>query len=431
MKLHIENIGKIRQADLEFKGLTVIVGDNNTGKSTVGKVLATLFTVLPTIDERVKNARMDYVFDDAFVRYAYRFRAMDSTVFSQCFDNDTLVESAFCDQMTKAWIAANSWFNLDSSSDKVSDEDLANIKDAAHKAFSRLIECRKIPYGQLANAEVGKGFGRYFYGNVRSAGSESSCIRLTVSGQINEIIWSPLPECTLPVKLTHRGWFLGSPLLLNEMSSSGPFPPMDQERMHEPLLQRVRMVREVNSVAQAIVRDKVRPIESRLETILQGQMYYSQEEDELMIRGAGYKKPLSVKSLSMGLKAFAVLRWLLEKDVLREHDVLVLDEPENHLHPRWQLFYAELIVQLQECFGLTVLLTTHSPYFLESIQLFARKYQVADRLSVYQPECDADGFLAAVSDAVTDDAELYRRFTAPLRDLDVLRAELSVSQQGT
>ena len=39
MKLSINNFAKIKQADIIIDGITVIAGENNTGKSTVGKVL--------------------------------------------------------------------------------------------------------------------------------------------------------------------------------------------------------------------------------------------------------------------------------------------------------------------------------------------------------------------------------------------------------
>ena len=39
MKLHLKNNGKIKEADVEIGGLTVLAGENDTGKSTVGKVL--------------------------------------------------------------------------------------------------------------------------------------------------------------------------------------------------------------------------------------------------------------------------------------------------------------------------------------------------------------------------------------------------------
>ena len=39
MFLSIKNTGKISSAEIEISGITVMAGINNTGKSTVGKVL--------------------------------------------------------------------------------------------------------------------------------------------------------------------------------------------------------------------------------------------------------------------------------------------------------------------------------------------------------------------------------------------------------
>ena len=44
MKLSIKNVGKLKEADVEINGITVIAGENNTGKSTVGKVLWSIFS---------------------------------------------------------------------------------------------------------------------------------------------------------------------------------------------------------------------------------------------------------------------------------------------------------------------------------------------------------------------------------------------------
>ena len=33
MKIFLKNIGKLKSADVEIKGITIIAGENNTGKS--------------------------------------------------------------------------------------------------------------------------------------------------------------------------------------------------------------------------------------------------------------------------------------------------------------------------------------------------------------------------------------------------------------
>ena len=43
MKININNIGIIEEASLKINGLTVITGYNNSGKTTVGKVVYSLF----------------------------------------------------------------------------------------------------------------------------------------------------------------------------------------------------------------------------------------------------------------------------------------------------------------------------------------------------------------------------------------------------
>ena len=58
MELSIRDFAKIKQADIVIDGITVIAGENNTGKSTVGKILFSLFNSLSDIEEKIFNERM-------------------------------------------------------------------------------------------------------------------------------------------------------------------------------------------------------------------------------------------------------------------------------------------------------------------------------------------------------------------------------------
>ena len=55
MKLSLRNIGKLREADVEISGITVIAGENNTGKSTVGKALFSVFNGFYDVKRRIKE----------------------------------------------------------------------------------------------------------------------------------------------------------------------------------------------------------------------------------------------------------------------------------------------------------------------------------------------------------------------------------------
>jgi hypothetical protein len=62
---------------------------------------------------------------------------------------------------------------------------------------------------------------------------------------------------------------------------------------------------------------------------------------------------------------------LLVRHALFRHDILIIEEPESHLHPASQRKIAEAIVQLVHS-GVNVVVTTHSDYFVSQIGNFIR-----------------------------------------------------------
>lgn len=99
---------------------------------------------------------------------------------------------------------------------------------------------------------------------------------------------------------------------------------------------------------------------------------------------------------------------LLEKGCLKNKDVVILDEPEIHLHPQWQIAYAELIVLLQKQFDLSVVVTTYSPYFVDALNLFSCKYGTDNKVNYYLSSNEGD---AVTMQLVTDEIDLiYKKW---------------------
>ena len=61
MKLCLKNIGKIKSACVDINGITVIAGNNDTGKSTIGKALFAIFNSLYRSDEKIVTDRADSI----------------------------------------------------------------------------------------------------------------------------------------------------------------------------------------------------------------------------------------------------------------------------------------------------------------------------------------------------------------------------------
>ena len=120
------------------------------------------------------------------------------------------------------------------------------------------------------------------------------------------------------------------------------------------------------------------------------------------------------------------MKRLLENGALHEKGVLILDEPEIHLHPQWQLYYAEILVLLQKAFNLTILLTTHSPFFMDAIEIYTHKHGISDKTRYYLSETlDREVGFRDVSGKID---EIYEKMANPLQILENLRAELRMGR---
>ncbi len=170
------------------------------------------------------------------------------------------------------------------------------------------------------------------------------------------------------------------------------------------------------AIEQILAEKKLKNVLALLNTVCEGELSF---QNTITYRLGKTGKSLDIKNLSTGLKSFAILKTLLLNGSLSLGSVLILDEPEIHLHPEWQLVYAELIVLLQKEFKLTILLTTHSPYFLRALEVYAGKYAIADKCNYYFAK--NEGQEAMIYDVTEDKSEVFRKLSRPLQELENLR----------
>lgn len=84
---------------------------------------------------------------------------------------------------------------------------------------------------------------------------------------------------------------------------------------------------------------------------------------DIFFKTSKYKFPLDVSASSVkDLAAF----FLYTKFIAKNNDLIILEEPEINLHPKAQINLAKFIARLINN-GLYVVVTTHSPYFLEQL----------------------------------------------------------------
>lgn len=91
-----------------------------------------------------------------------------------------------------------------------------------------------------------------------------------------------------------------------------------------------------------------------------------------------------------GIKALAPLQVLDSYGLLDSNTLLILDEPEVHLHPQWIVECAEALVNLVTKRQVRVLVASHSPYLIQALQRFAARALEKGQFRFYLAE-EAEG----------------------------------------
>ena len=120
------------------------------------------------------------------------------------------------------------------------------------------------------------------------------------------------------------------------------------------------------------------------------------------------------------MKTFITIKRLLALGVLKEQSLMILDEPEVHLHPECQVLFAKIIVLIQKTFDVNFLINTHSPYFMEAIDVYASKFDIRPKVKYYLSSKNESGNVN-VEDVSNCLEKAYSHLARPFQDLENIR----------
>lgn len=442
MQIKIKNFARIENATIDIEGITVIAGTNNTGKSTVGKIVFSIFNSLNQIARKINKQRLEEIniknrktielfiaetnvprvrasreaftyanrINNELRRYVDCVDDLKDVPVEECIRNAThgLVDTIENDEKYEELIRIlydNAYERLNVSEDKV-------VRLILTEFFSDI-------------------FGDQMKNLVHSA-DDTASVEYTIKNKTDHIIFQNniCTDFSDTIGILHKAIYIDDPFVLDYLSRTN----IGIRRMDQMLIQLLNyswltddmtddINGEMNGVIESVLsQEKLEKIFGKLHEVVPGKILIN-KKGEFCLKDDKFAEPIKINNLSAGIKSFVVLKMLLEKGVIEKQDVLILDEPEIHLHPEWQVAYAELIVLLQREFELTVIVTTHSPYFLDAIDLFSRKYGTRDKANFYLSEVKDSGGVEIQS--VGENIELiYQKMVNPIELLDTLRYEL-------
>lgn len=101
-------------------------------------------------------------------------------------------------------------------------------------------------------------------------------------------------------------------------------------------------------------------------------------------------KQFNLLECATGIKSFSIIQLLIKNGFLNEHTLVILDEPEAHLHPQWIVEYARMVVMIHKAIGTKFFIASHSTDMVSAIRYIAEKEGCLKPLSFYLAEEDTE-----------------------------------------
>jgi len=182
-------------------------------------------------------------------------------------------------------------------------------------------------------------------------------------------------------------------------------------------LQNEREIDEVDTVLgkEELYKDLV----ERIHKIILGEFEYNKSNKDFIYKKEGYI--FNKKNVATGIKSFGIMEILLKNKQLDENTILIIDEPEVHLHPKWQIKYAEILILNSKELGVKILLNSHSPYLIRAMEVYRKTYNYEDNIKFYTLIDCTEGKSKKIIDVTNNLNQIFDKLIEPyeiLRKVD-------------
>jgi predicted ATPase len=381
MRLKLQNIGIIEEADINVDGITLIAGQNDSGKSTIGKVLYALikgFNQDERIFEEEKNSAITYNYQNILKE----LKKYDSIILSEYQTQE----------IDKKWI--------DKINDIINSELIKESKTIISRALLMLNFYQQRKYDSIEQKaqEIDRWLEpeiAIFY-NKFSSKENPSEIKIedlngvaTIIQKHNKNSGIYLLELDNNLETYFKdACFIESPLVIDDSLRRYIGKEYHTRNRQDELSSLLSNSSSINSSDYSSIYREITEI-------INGEIAVD------LLDGVRYKKnnvDINIKNTAVGIKSFGLIQLLLKNNRLNDRTLLIIDEPELYLHPTWQVKYAEILVKLSKEFAIPIVLTSHSPYFIEALEAYTKKYKHEKSTNFYFAEKNEDGLSSKIID---------------------------------
>lgn len=382
MKISIKNVGCLKQVEFTAGNITVISGQNSTGKSTILKALYTVL-VCPSDFELVKKNQIDETLDLLMFRHSDKdhdllLEGVDESKYRDIIDF-LLKHIDDGDKQDKQSLE----YTLDLKEGKVDDDFYQRIvRSRINSEFESVSQFRNVDSEKVASVNI-------------SGGPSMNC-RVGTDGEI---------LCKGNRRRIPRVVYFDSPFNVDDSLIW-----TIRRNNHRTDVWRLLNMDSGNIIMKGTYYSNVEKLDKVMDESIPGVFINTKN-------GLRYRSPngylLSPRNVAAGIKVFGTIRKLVDNGQLYEGSILLLDEPEVHLHPQWINVLGNILVILARDLNIRIIMTTHSPQLLMSVEANSRG---DDDLARYYHLSYGDSGEVIMKDVSGNLNSVYQEMSDPIQE---------------
>lgn len=367
MRFVVEGIGKIGRAEILLDGITVIIGENNTGKSTIGKALFSHVDFVCGFSRKMKAKYRNELTQILFFHAIQEYRDIIGFIHDLIDEMIDVLPGKKPDSSSLArWIkhlVDGGGMSADDYDAERVEKYLKWLSGRSKQAISfrericKLFGYERDRWERMFRSEV---LNAVFVNQPQSLIPGAPVMSTFLEDDGRPVEDGELDALFLDDVKTF-------PSLMSSTSEGGRgFRTVYTETEYVTNANR-QVIKNYQSSLPFGEEGKI--LLRMLDEIYAGTVERRPGQTSILHETFKTTEELGISVSSMGIRPILLMKNLISQNVIGRDLVLILDEPEVHLHPAWQVAYARVLSTMSERLGVRILVTTHSPYFMKALLL--------------------------------------------------------------
>ncbi|KHD05506.1 hypothetical protein PN36_31245 [Candidatus Thiomargarita nelsonii] len=452
LNLTLKNVGIIKNAKIALNGLTVIAGENNTGKSTVGKLMFAIVKALSRFEQDLnedKKKQIRETIESIYfkIRKSYSFQKYPAL--KQEFHPEFFVEQVekllahnhlnelnlLLEKKRRIWDNVQSSIPIQGTEFHRLTNELEKI-NLDFEALNHLVTQKEDKKSVIKRA-LTKALVSEFHFEITPKNAQLKSF-ISIEEGMNKIFEIEIEDNQIAGLEFYDDVFFNDVTFIETPILLQMYDVVNSASTLLEIINEDNKVQRLEQLGKPKVSLHLKDLMSKLENsqyfsltffekenflidflkqihqLIHGNFYFDKKlKDFFFKRADNIEQSYRSVNTASGFKSFGTLQLLVESQFLDERSLLIIDEPETHLHPQWQVEYAKLIVMLAEN-NIPVLLSSHSPYMIQALKVLSS--HIKNKANYYLAAPTEDN-LTDIIDVTDDLNQIFKTLSEPLQKL--------------